>query len=74
MQKLEEGEQLIIAFEEIKKEREERIEKQKIELDDKRYKLHALDVKASNLELEKADLIKEVDNLNLQYHDTVEKL
>jgi len=65
MQKLEEGEQLIIAFEEIKKEREERIEKQKIELDDKRYKLHALDVKASNLELEKADLIKEVDNLNL---------
>ena len=36
MQKLEEGEQLIIAFEEIKKEWEERIEKQKIELDDKR--------------------------------------
>lgn len=31
-------------------------------------------MKAANLELEKADLLKQVESLDQQYHDTVEKL
>lgn len=45
MQKLQEGEMLIIAFDEIKKEREIRIEAQQRELDDKTKRLYDVEVK-----------------------------
>lgn len=64
----------VLGFSEIKKEREERIDKLKASLDELTVKFNQTDSKLSKTAINLEKVTGQLESVNVEYHNTVEKL